>query len=280
MSRMRVRIGLASMMAAFAVAAAIAQQAGAPGAAAAPPTVAPTGQASSRSMWSVIADGMEWPAYFILAGSLAVIALITEHFITIRRATIAPAEQVKRTRDLIEGRRFGDCLNNLRNSNTFFARVLTAALGHSRHGFDAMHEAALEKSHELSGRLFRKAEYLNMLGNLGPLMGLLGTVYGMIVAFHELGAGGGEAGAGQLARGISLALVNTLLGLFLAIVGLLFFGICRNRIDGLTVNATVQALDLLEYFRPVASPATISAAAAATAEPRRAPQPAATATAQ
>jgi len=230
---------------------------------------APAGQAATQSMWTVITRGMEWPAYFILAGSLAVIMLITEHFVSIRRSTIAPPEQVKRTREMIETRRFADCLNSLRNSNTFFARVLTAALGHSRHGFDAMHEAALEKSHELGGQLFRKAEYMNMLGNLGPLMGLLGTVYGMIIAFNELGAGGGEAGAGQLARGISLALVNTLLGLFLAIVGLLFYGICRNRIDGLTVQATVQALDLLEYFRPTAAGRGDS-----TGEPRRAAAPA------
>ena len=64
--------------------------------------------------------------------------------------------------------------------------------------------------------------------------------------------GGGVAGtdAGGLATGISLALVNTLLGLGLAIVGLGFFGLCRNRVDSLTVQATVQVLDLLEYFRP------------------------------
>jgi biopolymer transport protein ExbB len=122
--------------------------------------------------------------------------------------------------------------------------------------------------------MFRKVEYLNILGNLGPLMGLLGTVYGMIIAFNGLAAGGGSAGgdAGFLARGISLALVNTLLGLGLAIVGLLFFGICRNRIDSLTVRATVQALDLLEYFRPSAMGA--SASSSPPVEPRRVAPPA------
>jgi biopolymer transport protein ExbB len=115
-----------------------------------------------------------------------------------------------------------------------------------------MHEAAMEKSGELSGRMFRKVEFLNIFGNLGPLMGLLGTVWGMIIAFGAMGAGGGEADAGGLARGISLALVNTMLGLGLAVMGLGFFGVCRNRVDSLTVAATVEALDLLEYFRPAA----------------------------
>ena len=111
---------------------------------------------------------------------------------------------------------------------------MTAALQHGRHGFDAMHEAATEKSGELSGRMFRKAEYLNILGNLGPLLGLLGTVWGMIEAFGELGAAGGGGGGGQLAAGISKALVNTLAGLGLAILGIGFFGVCRNRIEALT----------------------------------------------
>src|SRR5262249_22077864 len=148
----------------------------------------------------------------------------------------------------------------------YFARTMSAALQHARHGFDAMHEAAIEKSGQLSGQMFRKVEYMNIIGNLGPLLGLLGTVYGMIIAFNDLGRGGGEAAAdaGGLARGISLALVNTLLGLGVAIVGLLFFGVCRNRIESLTVQATVQVLDLLEYFRPSAMPTSAS-------EPRRAP---------
>lgn len=211
--------------------------------------------AAGQSMWSIIGQGMDWPAYFILIGSVATIALIAEQFVTTRRQTIAPQQQVNQTRSLIERRAFRECLESVKKSNTYFARVVTAALQHARHGFDAMHEAAVEKAGELSGQMFRKVEFLNILGNLGPLMGLLGTVYGMIVSFHELGQAGGQAGgdAGGLARGISLALVNTLLGLGLAILGLLFYGVCRNRVDALTVQATVQVLDLLEYFRPIAS---------------------------
>jgi len=207
----------------------------------------------TRSMWGVVAKGIEWPAWLILAGSLVTITLIVEHFIVVRRATIAPRDQVKKARTLIERRNFRECLDRMRKSSTFFARVMTASLQHARHGFDAMHEAALEKSGEVSGQMFRKVEYMNIIGNLGPLLGLLGTVYGMIIAFSALGEGGGAAGtdAGGLATGISLALVNTLLGLGLAIVGLGFFGVCRNRVDALTVQATVEVLDLLEYFRPV-----------------------------
>jgi biopolymer transport protein ExbB len=203
-----------------------------------------------QSLLEIIWLGIELPTYLILAGSVVAIALIIEHFLNVRRPTIAPIEQVTVSREQIEQRNFRECMETLRNSQTFFARTMSAALQHARHGFDAMHAAALEKSGELTGRMFRKAEYLNILGNLGPLLGLLGTVWGMIEAFGALGASAGTGG-GDLAGGISKALVNTLLGLALAIVGIGFYGVCRNRIDALTVAATVEALDLLEYFRPL-----------------------------
>ena len=211
---------------------------------------APAFGATGQSMFETVQKGVHWPSYLILAGSITALTLIVEHFLTVRAANISPPEQVKQVRSLIEARSLKEAVQGLRKSQTFFAKVMTAAIQHFPHGFDAMHEAALEKSGELSGRMFRKVEYLNILGNLGPLLGLLGTVLGMIEAFGALGAGGGSSDAGGLATGISQALVNTMLGLALAIVGLGFFGLCRNRVDSLTVSATVDVLDVLEYFRP------------------------------
>ncbi len=233
------------------------------------------GANGATSMWQIVYEGIQWPAWFILAGSLATMALIVEHFIVVRLTTIAPPGQVKQARHLIERRNFRECLARMRKSSTFFARVMTASLEHARHGFDAMHNAAVEKAGELSGQMFRKVEYMNIFGNLGPLLGLLGTVYGMIIAFSALGRGGGMAGtdAGGLATGIALALVNTLLGLGLAIIGLGFFGVCRNRVHSLTVRATVQALDLLEYFRPVPNAISTAGDAAPSTPPASAPVP-------
>lgn len=229
----------------------------------------PVGPTTTQSLWSIIWAGMSWPAFFIILGSIVLIALVVEHFIMTRQETIAPATQLNTARQMIERRQFRECVEMLRRSQTFFARSMAAALEHARHGFDAMHEAAVERSSQLSSQMFRKVEYMNILGNLGPLMGLLGTVLGMIFAFGELGGGGDvgvTAGASGLARGISLALVNTLLGLMLAILGLGFYGVCRNRVDSLTIQATVEVLNLLESFRPSAG-----GVAPAVAAPRPAP---------
>jgi biopolymer transport protein ExbB len=207
--------------------------------------------AKTKSFLVVLVEGAEWPGLIIALMSLAAVTIIIEHFWTIRRATLVSDAEVEAARALIEERRFKECLDEISRSKTMFADVLTVALRHGRHGFDAMHEAASERAGAWSSRLFRRVEYLNIIGNLGPLMGLLGTVLGMIRAFGAMRAAHGAYTPEHLAGGISLALVNTFLGLLVAVVSLGFFGICRNRVDALTVAAHAAAMDLLEYFRPV-----------------------------
>ncbi|RIK67819.1 MAG: hypothetical protein DCC65_04925 [Planctomycetota bacterium] len=219
---------------------------------------------SGTSFLQILLDGAEWPGVIIVAMSLAAVTIIIEHFWTIRRSTMVPEAEIEQTRQLIEGRRYKECIESIKDSKTMFADVLTAGLRHGRHGFDAMHEAASERANAWASRLFRKAEYLNIIGNLGPLMGLLGTVLGMIEAFGQMQASPGGYKPENLAGGISLALVNTFLGLAVAIVSMGFFGICRNRVDAMTVAAHAAAMDLLEYFRPI----TVGGGAAASGSRR------------
>src|SRR5208282_5927786 len=97
---------------------------------------------------------------------------------------------------------------------------------------------------------FRKIEYLNIIGNLGPLLGLLGTVLGMIDAFNEMQAQGGQANPASLAGGISKALCHTMLGLMLAVPCLAAFGVLRTMVDRLTVRGALVAEDLLLMIKP------------------------------
>ncbi len=202
------------------------------------------------SFLRVLIDGAEWPGIFIGLMSLAAVTIIVEHFWTIRRVTMAPEDEIETAREMIENRKFKECIDYIQERRSMFADVLTVGLRHGRHGFEAMHEAVEERAGAWSSRLFRKVEYLNIIGNLGPLMGLLGTVLGMIEAFAVMKAMHGAYKPEDLAGGISMALVNTFLGLGVAIVSLGFFGICRNRVDALTVAAHAGVVDLLEYFRP------------------------------
>jgi biopolymer transport protein ExbB len=206
---------------------------------------------AGKSLLQVVLEGAEWPGAIILLLSLASVTIIVEHFWTIRSATMLPAAEFEATRQLIEARKFRECLESVRNSKSMFADVLTVGLRHGRNGFDAMYEASQERAAAWASRLFRKVEYLNIIGNLAPLMGLLGTVLGMIRAFGAMQDAHGAYKPENLAGGISLALVNTFLGLAVAIISLGFFGVCRSRVDAFTTSAHAAVVDLLEYFRPI-----------------------------
>jgi biopolymer transport protein ExbB len=212
------------------------------------------------SFLQILVHGAQWPGIFIVLMSLASLTIIIEHFWTIRRSSMFPDDEIERTRRLIEEHRFKECVDSVRDGKSMFADVLTAGLRHGRHGFEAMRAAAEERSGAWSTRLFRRVEYLNIIGNLSPLLGLLGTVLGMIEAFSAMQEAHGAYKPENLAGGISLALVNTFLGLAVAIVSLGFFALCRNRVDAMTIAAHAAVLDLLEYFRPGPAGANPSAA--------------------
>ncbi|QDV90541.1 biopolymer transport protein ExbB [Phycisphaerae bacterium RAS2] len=211
---------------------------------------APQATSGSRTLFTVIVHGAEWTGLIIAVMSLATVTIIIEQFVSVRRKTMAPESAIEQMRALIDARKFKDCIEQLKAQRSMFADVLEVGLRHGRHGFDAMRECADERAGVWSSRLFRRVEYLNVIGNLAPLLGLLGTVLGMIKAFGAMQDTHGAYRPEDLAGGISLALVNTFLGLSVAIVALGFFGICRNRVDALTVSAHAAVLDLLEYFRP------------------------------
>lgn len=221
-----------------------------------------------HSFLDVVFEGFGWIGPFIVFLSIVATVIIIEHFWSIRWARMVNEEETKRTRDLIEARKFKECVESVATSRTMFGDVLTIGLRHGRHGFDAMQEAVEERANAWRSRLFRRVEYLNIIGNIAPLLGLLGTVMGMIQAFGQMQATKGAYGPEELAGGISLALVSTFMGLIVAIVSMFFFGVCRNRVDSMTVAAHASVIDTLEYFRP-APTQTIAGTAAANASAAR-----------
>jgi biopolymer transport protein ExbB len=100
-----------------------------------------------------------------------------------------------------------------------------------------MEDAAAQQA----ARLFRKIEYLSVIGNIAPMVGLLGTVTGMIFAFQQVADTQGAARAAQLAEGIYTALVTTVGGLLVAIPSLAAFAIFRNRVDQLVAEVAFAA---------------------------------------
>jgi biopolymer transport protein ExbB len=188
--------------------------------------------------------------WFLLTLSVASIGLIGFMALTNQRRGIMPAGVVNEVRGLLEKGKYRDALSLTDNEPSFFSAVLGAALKEANHGFSSMIRRLEQTSDELTTDRLRRIEFLNVLGQVSPMIGLFGTVYGMILAFQSIVAAGGNADPVLLAGGIGTALTTTFWGLVVAIPALAGYAIVRNQIDGLTAEATLVAEELVNQFRP------------------------------
>jgi biopolymer transport protein ExbB len=183
--------------------------------------------------------------------SIAGIALAIDAILHIRESKIAPARTTAHLRSLIENRQYQDLLDFTATDKTFVSRALYSAIKRAHLKYAVMHEALEATIGEQTANLFRRIEPLNVIGNIGPLLGLLGTVLGMIMAFYELmRQGGNTPTASKLAGGIGTALWHTFFGLLVAIPCLVIYGFYRTKVDRITNRAANEAEELLESLRP------------------------------
>lgn len=174
--------------------------------------------------------------------SLTAAYLVFEHIMTLRRTEIMPDGLGDQVREALSGGRVVEADQACRQQPSFLSFVILNGLAELDGGWAAVEKALEDATAEQSARLFRKIEYLSVIGNIAPMVGLLGTVTGMIFAFQQVANTQGSAGAGDLAEGIYQALVTTVGGLIVAIPCLGAFAIFRNRVDQLVAEAAYVAL--------------------------------------
>jgi biopolymer transport protein ExbB len=235
------------------------------------PAPAATPAPSGGGLIHLILSHIDFVFITIMCLSIWGLTLIIQAFIRNRAAVFMPEATTNTMREMISQRKFKELIEYTETDDTFIAKALNPALKRAP-SFSSMKEAMETALSEQTAEQFRKIEYLNIIGNLGPLLGLLGTVLGMIEAFQAVQEAGGQADVGKLSGGISTALTHTFLGLFLAIPCLAAFGILRTMVDRLTVRGALVAEELLLMIKP----AEAKPAAAGTGAPRTAavPQPA------
>lgn len=188
--------------------------------------------------------------WFLLLLSMLSIGLIGMLAMTNQRKSILPDTLVADVRSKLESGNYRDVLELSGRDESFFSQIMHAGLTEASHGFSAVIRRLEQTSDERTTRLLRRVEYLNVLGQVAPMIGLFGTVYGMILAFHAIVMAGGNADPVLLAGGIGTALTTTFWGLVVAIPALAGYAIVRNCIDELTTEATLVAEDMLNQFRP------------------------------
>ena len=201
------------------------------------------------TLMSLILANMDVVFFTILTCSVIAVALIVKGFAQVRSSVLLPEESTRRIYDMIANRRFAELLEFTGRDDSFLSKSLNPALKRAP-SFSSMKEAMETAVGEQTAEQFRRIEYLNIIGNLGPLLGLLGTVLGMIDAFAAVQAARGNANPSELAGGISAALTHTFLGLMLAIPCLAAFGVLRTMVDRLTVRGALIAEEMLLAIKP------------------------------
>jgi len=185
----------------------------------------------------------------LLPMSLITVYLAIEHSMTIRRNRLLPDGIGN---DIIDSiKQFGPAqlVSEIDGKDDFVSVAVLKAVSNGRGDWFRMRSLLDESLQDQALALLRKIEWVNLIGNVSPMVGLFGTVFGMIKLFNTIVIAGGQPQPAQLADGISVALVTTFWGLFIAIPALAMHGIFRNRIETLVNDAVVEAENIVPAIR-------------------------------
>ena len=211
---------------------------------------------SQGTFWEIITAGGPVGVLIVLL-SVGAVALAIEHIMTIREHVLMPPGLGDEVRKLLGEGKLAPAQQLGRSQPSLLSFVLEAGISEVDGGWAAVEKGMEDAIADQSARLFRKIEYLSVIGNIAPMLGLLGTVVGMIIAFREVADTQGAARAADLAEGIYLALVTTVEGLIVAIPSLAAFAVFRNRVDQLVAEASYvaqHALTPLKRSRSAGAP--------------------------
>ncbi len=190
-----------------------------------------------------------WPIWFLLAASIIALTVIVERALYLRPARILPAGLLAEAIAVARGGRVdADVLHQL-EQNSPLGRVLAAGLRNVGAPREAMRQSIEEAGRAVTHQLGRYLTALGTIATLAPLLGLFGTVIGMIELFGAQDAGGGDPM--QIAHGISVALYNTAFGLAVAMPSLVFHRHFHAKVDDFVVDMEQQAVHFVDALNGV-----------------------------
>ena len=206
----------------------------------------------SRSFLAYIARACGWfwgPAFLLV--SFILVALIMMNLLQVRRDVLLPTQFVEEFEQKLNAKDFQGAYEFARSDDSFVGRVLAAGMGRLSRGYPEAVEGMQEAGEDENMALEHRLSYVALIGTIAPMMGLMGTVQGMISSFDVIAQSTVSPKPSQLADGISTALVTTLIGLVLAIPAMVFYGILKNRIQRLVLEIGMVSEGLMGRFATV-----------------------------
>jgi len=221
--------------------------AAAPKADAAKPDEAPQ---ESKLAWFYHALGLFYAVVF-LALSFILVALVVMNLLGARRDNVVPLALVEGFEACLNEKKFQEAYELAKADESFLGHVLAAGLAKLSAGYAQAIEAMQEVGEDENMKLEHRLSYISLIGSISPMVGLLGTVDGMVASFMVIARSTVAPKPSELAAGISTALVTTLVGLWLAIPSIAIYGILRNRFSRLVLEVGVLSEGLMSRFQNV-----------------------------
>ncbi|MDA8225947.1 MAG: MotA/TolQ/ExbB proton channel family protein [Betaproteobacteria bacterium] len=191
-----------------------------------------------------IVEAAGWPIWTLILASVLSVAIIIERFISLRRSEVAPRDLLEKTLQAWRQQGANPEMLGLLAQSSPLGRVFSAGLRNARNSRDIMKESIEEAGRAAVHDLERFLPALGTIASVSPLLGLLGTVIGMVEIFGSQTSTGSNPAV--LAHGISTALYNTAFGLIVAIPSLIFYRFFRSRVDSLVIDMEQEAIKLVE----------------------------------
>ena len=215
------------------------------------PLVTSSARGGGSNLLVYIAEACGWvfgPVFLLM--SFILVALLVMCFLQIRKAILLPPALTEQFEQHLEAKEYQPAYELAKNDDSYLGHVLAAGMGKLQSGYPAAVAAMEEAQGEEQMKLEHKISYVSLIGALAPMLGLLGTVTGMVGSFKKIADNPGVAPKpDQLAGGISTALVTTLIGLWVAIPAILFFQLFRNWLEEINSEATEESTRLMGRFQ-------------------------------
>jgi biopolymer transport protein ExbB len=194
-----------------------------------------------------IIEAAGWPIWPLILASIIALGIIVERGWSLHRSRVVPRDLLPDVAQEVKQKGVTQDLLNRLSQGTLLARIFAVGLKNVRSSRDIMKESLEEAGRVAVHELERFLTTLGTIASLAPIMGLFGTVVGMIEIFGAQGGPGGvTSNPQQLAHGISVALYNTAFGLMVAIPSMIFYRHYRATVDALVVEMESQAVKLVE----------------------------------
>ena len=191
------------------------------------------------------------PFGWLLIGiSVLSLTLVIEAFVSLKRDKLAPPDLIDEIQALFDEGEYQEAMRLCEDEQTFFTKICGAGISKIGHDFEVIEKSIEEMGDEESIRLHQKIGWLALIANVAPMIGLLGTVSGMVTAFNTIATSAGQASPAELADGISQALLTTMFGLIVAIPTTAAFAYLRNNLVRSVIEVGAIVEDLFERFRP------------------------------